>query len=190
VFREDLFYRLNVVPIRLPPLRERIEDIPLLARHFLDRAQEDGLPAKLLDQGAIDQLKHYVWPGNVRELENLMRRLAALCPHDTIGAEQIAAELVEAAPAPAESPAVAGPESLVRAVERHIREFLASHDNGVTPTDIYDRVIAEVERPLIRLTLAATRGNQIKAAAMLGLNRNTLRKKIRDLDIPVVRGLM
>jgi two-component system nitrogen regulation response regulator GlnG len=190
VFREDLFYRLNVVPIRLPPLRERVEDIPLLARHFLDRAQADGLPAKLLDHGAIDQLKHYVWPGNVRELENLMRRLAALCPHDTIGAEQITAELVEATPAPAEAPAVAGPEPLVRAVERHIRDFLANHDNGVTPTDIYDRVIAEVERPLIRLTLAATRGNQIKAAAMLGLNRNTLRKKIRDLDIPVVRGLM
>ena len=136
------------------------------------------------------RLKHYAWPGNVRELENLMRRLAALCPHDTIGAEQIAAELVEATPAPAEAQAVAGPEPLVRAVERHIREFLATHDNGVTPTDIYDRVIAEVERPLIRLTLAATRGNQIKAAAMLGLNRNTLRKKIRDLDIPVVRGLM
>jgi len=109
-----------------------------------------------------------------------MRRLAALCPHDTIGAEQIAAELVETTPTPAEAPAMAGPEPLVRAVERHIRDFLASHDNGVTPTDIYDRVIAEVERPLIRLTLAATRGNQIKAAAMLGLNRNTLRKKIRD----------
>ena len=89
-----------------------------------------------------------------------------------------------------EAPVPAGPEPLVRAVERHIREFLASRDGAAAPTDIYDRVIAEVERPLIRLTLAATRGNQIKAAAMLGLNRNTLRKKIRDLDIPVVRGLM
>jgi len=119
-----------------------------------------------------------------------MRRLAALCPHDVIGAEQIAAELVETESAPAETQPVAGPEPLVRAVERHIRDFLAAHDGGVAPSDIYDRVIAEVERPLIRLTLAATRGNQIKAAAMLGLNRNTLRKKIRDLDIPVVRGLM
>ena len=97
---------------------------------------------------------------------------------------------MEATPAPTEAPAVAGPETLVRAVERHIRDFLAAHEGGAAPTDIYDRVIAEVERPLIRLTLAATRGNQIKAAAMLGLNRNTLRKKIRDLDIPVVRGLM
>src|SRR6201989_2761693 len=99
-FREDLFYRLNVVPIRLPPLRERLEDIPPLAGHFLERAQDDGLPAKALDQGAVEQLKRYAWPGNVRELENLMRRLAALCPHETIGAEQIAAELAEATPEP------------------------------------------------------------------------------------------
>jgi two-component system, NtrC family, nitrogen regulation response regulator GlnG len=190
LFREDLFYRLNVVPIRLPPLRERVEDIPHLARHFLERAQVDGLPAKSLDQGAVDQLKKHGWPGNVRELENLMRRLAALCPNETIGAEQISAELVEAPSTQAEAPAVAGPEPLVRAVERHIRDFLAAHDGSMSPSDIYDRVIAEVERPLIRLTLAATRGNQIKAAAMLGLNRNTLRKKIRDLEIPVVRGLM
>ncbi len=189
-FREDLYYRLNVVPLRLPPLRERVEDIPLLARHFLERAQADGLPVKTLDQGAVDQLKRYAWPGNVRELENLMRRLAALCPQDTIGAEQIASELVETTPTAPEAPVATGPEPLVRAVERHIREFLAAHDGGAAPSDIYDRVIAEVERPLIRLTLAATRGNQIKAAAMLGLNRNTLRKKIRDLEIPVVRGLM
>jgi two-component system nitrogen regulation response regulator GlnG len=190
LFREDLFYRLNVVPIRLPPLRERVEDIPLLARHFLERAQDEGLPLKTLDQAAVEQLKRHTWPGNVRELENLMRRLAALCPQDMVGAEQVASELVETEPAAPEAPVAAGPEPLVRAVERHIREFLAAHDGGVTPSDIYDRVIAEVERPLIRLTLAATRGNQIKAAAMLGLNRNTLRKKIRDLEIPVVRGLM
>ncbi len=192
-FREDLFYRLNVVPIRLPPLRERVEDIPLLARHFLDRARDDGLPSKMLDSGAIDRLKQHSWPGNVRELENVMRRLAALCPDETISAETIAAELTESEwspPAAVPSAAPAGPEPLVVAVERHIKEFLAAHNDGIGVTDIYDQIIAEVERPLIRMTLSATRGNQIKAAAMLGLNRNTLRKKIRDLDIPVVRGLM
>ena len=98
-FREDLFYRLNVVPIRLPPLRERVEDIALLARHFLERAREDGLPAKSLDQGAVDRLKQHGWPGNVRELENLMRRLAALCPDEVIGAEVVEAELADPLPA-------------------------------------------------------------------------------------------
>lgn len=189
LFREDLFYRLNVAPIRLPPLRERLEDIPLIARHFLERGREDGLPVKTLAAGAIERLKRHNWPGNVRELENLMRRLAALCPDETISAEAIDAELADAAPV-AEPAATSGPEPLSRAVERHIRQFLATHDGGVMPSGIYDRIIAEVERPLIRLTLAATRGNQIKAAAMLGLNRNTLRKKIRELEIPVVRGVM
>jgi len=175
------------VPIRIPPLRERVDDIPVLARHFLDRARVDGLPLKLLDQGAVDRLKHHRWPGNVREMENLMRRLAALCPDDTIGGAAIEEELVEAAPA-GELAAANGAEPLAQAVERHIRVFLAAHEGGPGPSDVYDRVIAEVERPLIRLTLAATRGNQIKAAAMLGLNRNTLRKKIRDLQIAVTRG--
>jgi two-component system nitrogen regulation response regulator GlnG len=188
LFREDLFYRLNVVPIRLPPLRERTEDIGPLARHFLDRARADGLPGKSLDGGALDRLRQYAWPGNVRELENLMRRLAALCPQEVIGAEALDTELAEVPAAP-EAPVSAAPETLARAVERHIRQFLAAHDDGLMPADIYDRVISEVERPLIRMTLAATRGNQIKAAALLGLNRNTLRKKIRDLEIPVVRGI-
>ena len=189
-FREDLFYRLNVVPIRLPPLRERTEDIPVLARHFLDRAREMGLPSKALDAGAIDRLRSHRWPGNVRELENLMRRLAALYPQEIITEEVIAAELYEtgldACPAPTSSGMA---EPLATAVERHIRQFLATTSDGIPMRDIYDRVIAEVERPLIQMTLSATRGNQIKAAAMLGLNRNTLRKKIRDLEIPVVRGI-
>ncbi|MCX7384068.1 MAG: nitrogen regulation protein NR(I) [Alphaproteobacteria bacterium] len=195
-FREDLFYRLNVVPIRLPPLRERAEDIGDLARHFLDRAAAEGLAAKSLDRPAVEAMMAYRWPGNVRELENVMRRLAALCPDEVITSDAVQAELDvtvihEAAPATATATAAtpAGPEPLARAIERHIRQFLAAHQDGIGPTDIYDRVLAEVERPLILMTLAATRGNQIKAAAMLGLNRNTLRKKIRDLDIQVVRGL-
>ena len=188
-FREDLFYRLNVVPIRLPPLRERLEDIPVLARHFLDKARETGLAAKSLDTSAIERLRQHRWPGNVRELENLMRRLAALYPQETIGDEVIHAELADTG-GPAEPQAQSiGAETLASAVERHIRQFLSASRDGMPMRDIYDQVIAEVERPLIQMTLSATRGNQIKAAAMLGLNRNTLRKKIRDLDIPVVRGI-
>ena len=198
-FREDLFYRLNVVPIRLPPLRERPEDIPDLARHFLERAKADGLPGKSLDQGALDALRGYRWPGNVRELENVMRRLAALCPDEVISAASVRPELSDverdgpvARPyaAAAEPPLTStGEGHLAQAVERHVRHTLAAWRDGEGPSDIYGQVLAEVERPLIRLTLAATRGNQIKAAAMLGLNRNTLRKKIRDLDISVVRGI-
>jgi two-component system, NtrC family, nitrogen regulation response regulator GlnG len=190
-FREDLFYRLNVVPIRLPPLRERSEDIADLARHFLEQARADGLPSKSLDQSAIEAMRQHRWPGNVRELENLMRRLAALCPDEVISAHAVDAELAESEPDPSVPAATQAsrPEPLAAAVERHIRQFLAAHHDGLAPSDIYDQVLAEVERPLIRMTLAATRGNQIKAAAMLGLNRNTLRKKIRDLEIPVVRGI-
>ena len=188
-FREDLFYRLNVVPIRLPPLRERLEDIPVLARHFLDRAREGGLPAKSLDGTAVERMRHHRWPGNVRELENLMRRLAALYPQETITGDVIHTELSEPGTA-GDAPVPEGAqEPLAQAVERHIRQFLAASRDGLPMRDIYDQVIAEVERPLIQMTLSATRGNQIKAAAMLGLNRNTLRKKIRDLDIPVVRGI-
>src|SRR6202035_583669 len=119
-FREDLFYRLNVVPIRLPPLRERVEDIALLARHFLERARDDGLSSKSLDQGAVDRLRQHGWPGNVRELENLMRRLAALCPEEVINGDIVNAELAEATPdmAPsADQPARSDPETLSRAVE-------------------------------------------------------------------------
>ncbi len=185
LFREDLFYRLNVVPIRLPPLRERAEDVPELVRHFLIQAQAEGLPQKSLDGPAIDVLKGHRWSGNVRELENLIRRLVALYSQDTIGAEIVRAELAEA-------PDGAGPpaeESLSGAVERHLSEYFQAHRGGLPAPGLYDRVLREIERPLIELTLAATRGNQIQAARLLGINRNTLRKKIRDLDIQVIRGL-
>jgi two-component system nitrogen regulation response regulator GlnG len=188
LFREDLFYRLNVVPIRLPPLRERAEDVPQLARHFLAQAKDAGLPVKQLDAGAVERLKAYRWPGNVRELENLMQRLAALYPQETIGEEVIAAELAEA-PVPADAASGTTHASLAAAVEKHIRQFLAASRDGLPGSGVYDRVIAEVERPLIQMTLSATRGNQIRAAQILGLNRNTLRKKIRELEIPVVRGI-
>jgi two-component system nitrogen regulation response regulator GlnG len=188
LFREDLFYRLNVVPIRLPPLRERVEDIPELVRHFLAQTGAEGLPPKALDAAALERLKAYRWPGNVRELENLIRRLAALYSQETIGIDVIEAELAEVAPPQPQEP-VPVDDSLSAAVERHLKAYFAAHRDGLPPAGIYDRVLRELERPLINLTLAATRGNQIRAAALLGLNRNTLRKKIRDLDIQVIRGL-
>jgi two-component system nitrogen regulation response regulator GlnG len=188
LFREDLFYRLNVAPIRLPPLRERSADIPALFRHFATLAVREGLPLKRLDDAAMERLRTYRWPGNVRELENLVRRLAALYSQEVIGVGIIEAELgdLPAAGDPTEGPSG---EGLAAAVERHIKGYFAAHKGVLPAAGLYDRVLREVERPLILLTLGATRGNQIRAAHLLGLNRNTLRKKIRELDIPVVRGL-
>jgi two-component system, NtrC family, nitrogen regulation response regulator GlnG len=186
LFREDLFYRLNVAPIRLPPLRERTADITALVRHFVALAVREGLPMKRLDEAAMERLRGYRWPGNVRELENLVRRLAALYSQEVIGVEVIEAELADA---PADPVEMASGEGLAAAVGRHIKDYFAAHKGGLPAAGLYDRVLREVERPLIVHTLGATRGNQIRAAHLLGLNRNTLRKKIRELDIPVVRGL-
>jgi two-component system nitrogen regulation response regulator GlnG len=188
LFREDLFYRLNVVPLRLPPLRERGEDVPDLVRHFLNQALVEGLPAKTIASEAMERLKRYRWPGNVRELENLVRRLAALYSEDVIGTEVIEAELADPAPTPTgeETPES---DNISATIERHLSRYFSAHGDGLPPAGLYDRVLREVERPLISLTLSATRGNQIRAAQLLGLNRNTLRKKIRDLEIQVVRGL-
>ncbi|MDH3240468.1 MAG: nitrogen regulation protein NR(I) [Alphaproteobacteria bacterium] len=188
LFREDLFYRLNVVPIRLPPLRERAEDVPALVRHFLAQAVVEGLPEKRVDEAAMERLRAYRWPGNVRELENLVRRLAALYSQEVIGADVIEAELSES-PTGAAEPEERGSENLGSAVERHLRDYFSAHKDGLPPPGLYDRVVKEVERPLLTVCLGATRGNQIKAAELLGLNRNTLRKKLRELDIQVVRGV-
>ena len=188
LFREDLYYRINVAPIRLPALRERTADIPALVRYFSALAVREGLPMKRLDEPAMERLRAYRWPGNVRELENLVRRLAALYSQEVIGVDVIAAELGESATS-AGSQEIAEAEGLAGAVERHIIEYFAAHKGGLPAAGLYDRVLREVERPLIVQTLGATRGNQIRAAHLLGLNRNTLRKKIRELDIPVVRGI-
>ena len=192
LFREDLFFRLNVVPLRLPPLRERSEDIPDLVRHFFTIAEKEGLPRKQIDVGALDRLKRHRWPGNIRELENLVRRLAALYPQETIVESLIVAELAEP-----ESYAAEGfepkthsqPLTLAESIEQHLETYFAQFGNDIPPPGLYHRILRELEAPLITVSLAATRGNQIKAAEMLGLNRNTLRKKIRDLELPVVRTL-
>ncbi|MET0539590.1 MAG: nitrogen regulation protein NR(I) [Xanthobacteraceae bacterium] len=187
LFREDLFFRLNVVPLRLPPLRERLEDVPDLIRHFLDQAAREGLPLKQLEEPAIEGLKRHPWPGNVRELENLARRLAALYPQETISASVIETELSQPGVSPAEDDNGKAEQGLGAAVERHLAKYFASFGDALPPPGLYHRILREMEHPLLSVTLAATRGNQIRAADLLGVNRNTLRKKIRDLDIQVFR---
>jgi two-component system, NtrC family, nitrogen regulation response regulator GlnG len=185
-FREDLFYRLNVVPIRLPPLRERSEDIIDLARHFL--AQEAGSSPKALDAEAQQRLREHGWPGNVRELENLMRRIAVLYSQPVIGADIVESELAGSA-MPGSDDQLARSESLSEATERHLRQYFTAHRPRLPASGLYERVLREIERPLLGIALEATRGNQIKAAELLGINRNTLRKKIRELEIEILRGL-
>ncbi len=189
-FREDLYYRLNVVPIRLPPLRERVDDVTDLARNFLRLAEKEGLPRKTLSAEGIARLKEHSWPGNVRELENLMRRLAALCPDEQIPAAVIDQELTTQAGSDVGGSAdpVGTGRTLGAAVELHLKRYFNMHGESLPPPGLHDRVLREVELPLIALTLSATRGNQLKAAELLGINRNTLRKRIRELDIPVTRG--
>jgi two-component system nitrogen regulation response regulator GlnG len=188
LFREDLYYRLNVVPLRLPPLRERADDIADLVRHFQRKAEDENLPVKRIDQDAMELLKRYRWPGNVRELENLIRRLAVLHSGDTISGATIASELSEP---PRLLDGDGGPDenTLGAAVEQHLTRYFAEQGGSLPPSGLYDRILHEVERPLFSICLAATRGNQIRAAHLLGLNRNTLRKKIRQLGLEVMRGL-
>jgi two-component system nitrogen regulation response regulator GlnG len=186
LFREDLFYRLNVVPIRLPPLRERLEDVGDLVRHFLRQAAREGLGQKSIESTAIERLKAHPWPGNIRELENVVRRLVALYPQDTLTSQIVEQELAGSA---ATQPVGSGTDSgdLSESVERYLSRYFSSFGNDLPPPGLYDRVIRDVEKPLLSAALAATRGNQIRAAELLGLNRNTLRARIRDLNIRVFR---
>jgi two-component system nitrogen regulation response regulator GlnG len=183
-FREDLYFRLNVVPLRLPPLRERIEDIGDLVSHFLDQAVARGLPRKTLNREAIERLKRYRWPGNVRELENLVQRFCAVYVEDVIAADAVEAEFAsirsdsEAAPDPG-----SGSMSLAAFAESWLQRYFASFAPELPPPGMYQRLIREVEAPAILAALVATGGNQLKAAELLGINRNTLRTRIRDLGI-------
>jgi two-component system nitrogen regulation response regulator GlnG len=200
LFREDLFFRLNVVPLRLPPLRERLEDIGDLAQHFFALAAAEGLPLKRIEPDALDRLKRYRWPGNIRELENLISRLAALYPQEAVTAQLVDMELGGDAPGTGpHNPAAPNPENgrsrepgrrptLAGAMERHLSELFHEHGASLPPPGLYHRILREIEYPMISAALAATRGNQIKAAELLGLNRNTLRKKVRDLDIRWIRS--
>ena len=184
-FREDLFYRLNVVPIALPALRDRSGDIAELARHFLEKAGQEGLSRKRLGTDALARLAVHGWPGNVRELENLLRRLAALSREDVISGRMIDQALAGGGADPV--PPVFAGRGLEDAVEAHISAYFAGFGEDLPPDGLFDRIMAEVEAPLLRITLAAVKGNQLRAADLLGINRNTLRKKLTDHAIDPAR---
>jgi len=178
-FREDLYYRLNVVPITLAPLRERPDDIPPLTHYFLTRTcAEMSVPVKRISEEALELLTAHPWPGNVRELENAIKR-AVILSNDPI---LTALDFGGLAPAAAQSPAVSQEASLEALVDMKLRSCM----NGVEKLDkgdIYTVVLEQVERPLLRFILEKTRWNQVRTADILGINRNTLRKKISELGI-------
>jgi two-component system, NtrC family, nitrogen regulation response regulator GlnG len=188
-FREDLYYRLNVIPIAVPPLRHRGDDIAMLARHFLDRAASDGLPRKSLAPSGGARLARHDWPGNVRELENMMRRLAVLARDEVITDELVNQQLDQAV---ANSQPIAASqfadESLSLAVQQHLTNYFASFGESLPPDGLHHRLSEAIERPLLVATMLAVRGNQIRAAKLLGINRNTLRKKLSELNIDPSHG--
>ncbi len=184
--RQDLFYRLNGAALHVPSLRERVDDIPLLVDHFLARAERDGASLRYFSKDARELFRAYSWPGNVRQLENTVKRLVLTARGEEIS--QTEAEMVLGAQ-PEAVPLLGGSESekLSGSVERHLRRYFDLHGNTLPPPGLYARILREIELPLIEIALDATGGNQAKCADLLGINRNTLRKKINDLDIHVTR---
>ncbi len=185
-FREDLFYRLSGVTVDVPSLRERVDDIPLLAEHFLVRAERDGAPVRRFGDAALDLVRAYSWPGNVRQLENAVRRLVFTSAEEEITRSEVETVLGNQ---PAIEPLRSGSEGekLSASVGKHLRRYFDLHGGVLPPPGLYNRILKEVEGPLIEIALDATGGNQAKCADLLGINRNTLRKKITDLDIRVTR---
>jgi len=179
LFREDLYYRLNVVPLSIPPLRERRDDIPLLIDYFLQRFQEElDTERKYLSKEARDLLLTYHWPGNVRELENVIKRAMILTTSQVILHDQLPE------PIRAETKVEEDAQTLRKLVERKARSLLLRAERSPTG-DIYHTVLDEVERLLLQVILEETKGNQLQTASLLGINRNTLRKKIRQLGVEV-----
>jgi two-component system, NtrC family, nitrogen regulation response regulator GlnG len=183
-FRQDLYYRLGGVVLAVPPLRDRVEDVALLADHFLAKAERDGLARHRLADPALDMIRAYSWPGNVRQLENTLRRLVVTSAGEVIGPAEVEAVLGNQ---PARRPAHGDGEGLSASVARHLRRYFDLHGGVLPPPGLYPRILREIETPLIEIALDATGGNQAKCAELLGINRNTLRKKLTELDIRVTR---
>jgi two-component system nitrogen regulation response regulator GlnG len=183
--REDLYYRLAGVTVVVPPLRDRVDDIPLLAQHFLSRSEREGAPVRRFASSAIDIVRAYTWPGNVRQLENVVRRLVVTSTHEDIHRPEVEQVLGSQ---PAIEPLQTGSsDKLSGSVAQHLKRYFDLHGGALPPIGLYQRILWEVEAPLIEIALDATSGNQAKCAELLGINRNTLRKKITDLDIHVTR---
>ncbi len=185
-FRQDLFYRLGGVTIAVPGLNERVDDIPHLIEHFLKRSERDGLSPRRMTREAMDLARSYTWPGNVRQLENTIRRLMVTSSEEEITRSELEAVLGSQ---PAIEPLRGSGEGdrLAASVARHLKRYFDLHGGVLPPPGLYQRILKEVETPLIEIALDATAGNQAKCADLLGINRNTLRKKITDLDIQVTR---
>lgn len=185
-FRQDLYYRLGGVSIAVPALRERVDDIPLLAEHFLGRSERDGGPVRRFTTDAMDLIRAYSWPGNVRQLENTIRRLVITAGEEDITRVEVD-QILGNQPAMEPLSGRADGEKLSASVAKHLRRYFDLHGGVLPPPGLYQRILREVELPLIEIALDATGGNQAKCADLLGINRNTLRKKITDLDIRVTR---
>ena len=183
-FRQDLYYRLSGMTLKLPPLRDRIDDIMLLAQHFAQRAEQDGLPARQFDSHAVELLRAYSWPGNVRQLENTVRRLMLMGGEMQVLRSDVKSVLDDQ---PEVAPKADADDGVSTSVARHLRRYFDLHGGHLPPAGLYHRILREVEMPLIEAALDATGGNQAKCAELLGINRNTLRKKITELDIRVAR---
>ncbi|MCH1536770.1 MAG: response regulator, partial [Amylibacter sp.] len=182
IIREDLFYRLNVVNINLPPLRDRVGDIPDLTKHFLQQSALSGMPKKVISAKAIQLLQNAPWAGNIRELENFINSLVVLISDEEITPIHVE-ENLNLIPSVNSNELDADNGKLSSSVEKHIKRYFDLHGDNLPPPGLYNRILKEIELPLIALSLSATRGNQIKTSELLGINRNTLRKKIKDLDI-------
>ena len=186
-FRKDLFYRLGGVTLHVPPLRERVEDIPLLAEHFLARGERDTGSQRRLSPDAMAVVRAFPWPGNVRQLENTLKRLLVTATEPEIAKAEVETTLGGAQAAASPRGGVIEGEKLSASVARHLKRYFDLHGGQLPPDGVYDRILREIEVPLIEIALDATAGNQAKCADLLGINRNTLRKKITDLDIRVTR---
>ena len=187
IIREDLFYRLNVVNINLPPLRDRVGDIPDLTKHFLQQSALSGMPKKVVSTKAIQLLQNAPWAGNIRELENFINSLVVLISDEESTPIHVE-ENLNLIPSVNSNELDADNGKLSSSVEKHIKRYFDLHGDNLPPPGLYNRTLKEIELPLIALSLSATRGNQIKTSELLGINRNTLRKKIKDLDIVVTRS--